>query len=62
VALLSSARVTAELLSIQREFHDWTATVNLEPSRFSRDHAFYFKAQFKDIPQIRFERGDSRRL
>ena len=62
LAFFSTDRVTAELLSLQREFHDWTATVNLEPSRFSRDHAFYFKAQFKDIPQIRFERGDSRRL
>jgi hypothetical protein len=32
------------------------------PTRFSDDRAFYFKAQFKDIPQIRFERGDRRRI
>ncbi|MFH1567150.1 MAG: putative LPS assembly protein LptD [Gemmatimonadota bacterium] len=56
--LLSTDRITAELLSVQREYHDWTATLNLEPSRFARDRAFYFKAQLKDIPQIRFERGD----
>ena len=56
-----SDRVSAELLSIQRQFHDWSATVNIEPSRFTRDRAFYFKAQLDDIPQIRFERGDSRR-
>jgi len=54
-------RVTTELLSLQRQFHDWTFTFNIQPSRFRRDHAFYFKFQFKDIPQIRFERGDSRR-
>ena len=54
-------RVSAELLSVQRHFHDWSATVNIEPSRFTRDRAFYFKAQLDDIPQIRFERGDSRR-
>ena len=57
----TSARITSELLSIQREFHDWTATFNIEPSRFHRDRAFYFKAQLKDIPQIKFERGDRRR-
>ena len=62
VALLSTDRITAELLSVQREFHDWTATVNIEPSRIARDRAFYFKAQLKDIPQIRFERGDHRRV
>jgi len=62
IALLSADRVTAELLSVQREFHDWTATVNVEPSRVARDRAFYFKAQLKDIPQIRFERGDHRRV
>ncbi len=56
-----SGRVTAELLSLQRSFHDWTATLNVEPSRFAEDRAFYFKAQLKDIPQIRFERGDRRR-
>jgi hypothetical protein len=55
-------RITAELLSVRREFHDWTATVNLEPSRFAEDRAFYFKAQLKDIPQLRFERGDRRRV
>ena len=48
------------LLSLQREFHDWTATLNLEPSSFQRDRAFFFKAQLKDIPQIKFERGDRR--
>ena len=53
-------RVSAELLSIQRRFHDWSTTVNVEPSRFTRDRAFYFKAQLDDIPQIRFERGDRR--
>ena len=62
VALLSRDRVTAELLSVRREFHDWTATLNIEPSRFGETRAFYFKAQFKDIPQIRFERGDRSRL
>ena len=60
-ALLDRERITAELLSVRREFHDWAATLNLEPSRFSTTRAFYFKAQFKDIPQIRFERGDGRR-
>ncbi len=59
--LFDADRVSAELLSIQRRFHDWTATVNIEPSRFNRDRAFYFKAQLVDIPQIRFERGDRRR-
>jgi hypothetical protein len=57
-ALLAQDRVTSELLSVQRQFHDWSATVNIEPSRFAEDHAFYFKAQFEDIPQIRFERGE----
>ena len=61
VALFDAGRVTAELLSLQRSFHDWTATLNIEPSRFAEDRAFYFKAQLKDIPQIRFERGDRRR-
>ena len=56
----ATARITSELLSIQREFHDWTASFNLEPSHFHRNRAFYFKAQFKDIPQIKFERGDRR--
>ncbi|MBI2504614.1 MAG: LPS-assembly protein LptD [Candidatus Latescibacteria bacterium] len=61
VALLDSRRVNAELLSLQREFHDWTFTFNVQPSSFSRERAFYFKFQFKDIPQLQFERGDSRR-
>ncbi|MEW6754817.1 MAG: putative LPS assembly protein LptD [Candidatus Latescibacterota bacterium] len=56
--LLSADRVTGELLSVQREFHDWTATLNFRPTRLHRDLAFYFKVQLKDIPQIRFERGD----
>ena len=59
-ALFSTDRITSELLSVQREFHDWTATLNLEPSRFHKDRTFYFKAQLKEIPQIKFERGDSR--
>ncbi|MBM3280485.1 MAG: LPS-assembly protein LptD [Candidatus Handelsmanbacteria bacterium] len=58
--LFARPRVNAELLSLLREFHDWTFTFNLQPSRFSRERAFYFKFQFKDIPQLRFERGDSR--
>ena len=62
VAAFDRDRINAELLSVQREFHDWTATFNFEPSRFLTDRAFYFKAQLKDIPQIRFERGDSRRI
>ena len=62
VAFFDTGRVTAELLSLQRSFHDWTATLNIEPSRFAGDRAFYFKAQLKDIPQIRFERGDRRRI
>ena len=57
-ALLAQQRVTSELLSVRRSFHDWSATVNVEPSRFAEDHAFYFKAQFEDIPQIRFERSE----
>ena len=61
VAFFDAGRVSAELLSLQRSFHDWTATLNIEPSRFAEDRAFYFKAQLKDIPQIRFERGDRRR-
>ncbi|MDA0333710.1 MAG: putative LPS assembly protein LptD [bacterium] len=62
IAAFDRDRITAELLSVQREFHDWTATFNIEPTRFGSDRAFYFKAQLKDIPQIRFERGDSRRV
>ena len=60
VAFLDAGRITAELLSLQRSFHDWTATLNIEPSGFAQSRAFYFKAQLKDIPQIRFERGDRR--
>ena len=59
-AFFSTNRITSELLSVQREFHDWAATFNVEPSRFHRDFNFYFRAQFKDIPQIKFERGDRR--
>ena len=59
-ALLSRERITAELLSVQRRFHDWNATFNIVPSRFNETRAFYFRAQFNDIPQIKFERGDSR--
>ena len=60
LALVSSDRVTSELLSLQRRFHDWTATLNIKPSRFHKTRAFYFKAQFNDIPQLKFERGDAR--
>ena len=59
-ALFSTGRITSELLSVQRQFHDWTATLNIEPSHFHRGRTFYFKAQLKDIPQIKFERGDRR--
>ncbi len=59
-AFFATGRITSELLSVQREFHDWTATFNLKPSRFHRNRAFYFKVQFKDMPQIKFERGDRR--
>ena len=58
--LFASDRITAELLSLQKEFHDWTATLNLEPSTFHKSRAFFFKAQFKDIPQLKFERGERR--
>jgi hypothetical protein len=59
-ALFATDRITSELLSLQKEFHDWTATLNLEPSTFHKNRAFFFKAQFKDIPQIKFERGERR--
>jgi hypothetical protein len=62
VALGHRDRITAELLSVQREFHDWTATLNVEPSGLVDNRAFYFKAQFKEIPQLRLERGDRRRI
>ena len=58
--LFTEERITSELLSVRREFHDWTATLNVKPNSFSRDRTFFFKAQFKDIPQIKFERGDRR--
>ena len=58
--LVATERITSELLSIQREFHDWSASFNIEPNRFRRDRTFYLKAQLKDIPQIKFERGDRR--
>ena len=58
--LVAEERITSELLSIQREFHDWSASFNIEPNRFHRDRTFYLKAQLKDIPQIKFERGDRR--
>lgn len=58
--LFATDRITSELLSLQKEFHDWTATLNLEPSSFHKNSAFFFKAQFKDIPQIKFERGERR--
>lgn len=58
--LFATDRITSELLSLQKEFHDWTATLNLEPSTFHKNRAFFFKAQFKDIPQIKFERGERR--
>jgi hypothetical protein len=58
--LLARARITSELLSIQREFHDWTAVLSLEPNRLDRDRVFYFRAQLRDLPQIRLERGDAR--
>ena len=56
----STDRITSELLSIRRDFHDWTATFNFEPFSFHRDRTFFFKAQLRDIPQLKFERGDSR--
>jgi hypothetical protein len=58
--LFAEERITSELLSIQREFHDWSASFNFEPSSFHRERTFYLKAQLKDIPQIKLERGDRR--
>ena len=58
--LLSTARFTSELLSLQKEFHDWTATFNVQPSTFHKNRAFFFKAQLKDIPQLKLERGQRR--
>ncbi len=59
-ALLSQDRITSELLSVRRRFHDWSATLNIEPNTFYTSHAFFFKIQLNDIPQLKFERGDSR--
>lgn len=58
--LFSLDRINSELLTVERDFHDWTATLRIEPSSFHRDLAFYFKAQLRDIPQIKLERGDAR--
>ena len=58
--LFTLKRVTSELLSIQRSFHDWKATLNIEPTNFRNNRAFYFKAQLIDIPQLKFERRDTR--
>ncbi|MFA6108110.1 MAG: putative LPS assembly protein LptD [Candidatus Latescibacterota bacterium] len=58
--LAARDRITSELLTLRREFHDWTATLSLEPSTFSQDRAFYLRIQLRDIPQLRFERGDAR--
>ena len=58
--LLSTERFTSELLSLQKEFHDWTATLNVQPSTFHKNRAFFFKIQLKDIPQLKLERGQRR--
>ena len=58
--LLSIERFTSELLSLQKEFHDWTATLNVQPSTFHKNRAFFFKVQLKDIPQLKLERGQRR--
>lgn len=58
--LFSADRITSESLAIQRDFHDWTATLRIEPASFQRNRAFYFRAQLRDIPQIKLERGDAR--
>lgn len=55
--LLATERITSELLSLQKEFHDWTATLNVQPSTFHKNRAFFFKMQLKDIPQLKLERG-----
>ena len=57
---LTTERITSELLSLQKEFHDWTATLNVEPSTFHKNRAFFFKMQLKDIPQLKLERGQRR--
>jgi len=56
----STRRLTAELLSVQRDFHDWTAALQLAPSSFGRKPAFYLRAQLRDIPQLRIDYGDAR--
>ena len=58
--LLAPERITSELLSLQKEFHDWTATLNVQPSTFHKNRAFFFKMQLKDIPQLKLERGQRR--
>ena len=58
--LLATERITSELLSLQKEFHDWTATLNVQPSTFHKNRAFFFKVQLKDIPQLKLERGQRR--
>ncbi len=58
--LLATERITAELLSLQKEFHDWTATLNVQPSTFYKNRAFFLKVQLKDIPQLKLERGQRR--
>ena len=58
--LLAIERITSELLSLQKEFHDWTATLNVYPSTFHKNQAFFFKLQLKDIPQLKLERGQRR--
>ena len=58
--LLATKRITSELLSLQKGFHDWTATLNVQPSSFHKDRAFFFKVQLKDIPQLKLERGQRR--
>ena len=58
--LLDTGRITSELLSLQKEFHDWTATFNVQPSTFHKNRAFFLKVQLKDIPQLKLERGQRR--
>ena len=58
--LLATKRITSELLSLQKEFHDWTTTLNVQPSTFHKNRAFFLKVQLKDIPQLKLERGQRR--
>ena len=58
--LFATKRITSELLSLKKGFHDWTATLNVQPSTFHKDRAFFFKMQLKDIPQLKLERGQRR--